>query len=151
MVLHSAAHAFHDGELRLALRDLADLHDLMNHFGESEKFWLSLVPRAEELNLTRPLAYALQFAQLIMKSPVPFDVRQQMDRFAPPKAVVWTMDRLVPRVLLPVHPDRPPGLSSNATLLLYIRSHWLKMPPLMLTGHLLRKAFKRSASDGTAA
>ena len=33
MVLHSAAHAFHDGELSNSLRDLLDLHDLLSHFG----------------------------------------------------------------------------------------------------------------------
>ena len=67
----------------------------------------------------------------------------------PPSAVVMLMDRLVPKVRLPAHPDSPPRLNWNATLLLYIRSHWLKMPPLLLTSHLIRKAFKQK-SRGTA-
>lgn len=143
MVLHSAAHAFHDGELRLALRDLNDLHDLLTLYGAANEFWENLAPRARELNLERPLSYALHFARQIFQTPVPAEVVDECARFAPPRPIAWVMDRLVPRVLLPAHPDLPPRWNWNATLLLYIRSHWLKMPPLLLTSHLIRKAWRR--------
>lgn len=147
MVLHSAAHAFHDGELRLALRDLADLHDLLTFYGEKPGFWDDLIPRAHELNLTRPLSYALHYAREIFATPIPASVVADSEKFAPPTPVFWLMDRLVPKVLVPAHPDRTPRWNWNATLLLYIRSHWLKMPPLLLTTHLIRKAFIRKKSD----
>jgi hypothetical protein len=52
------------------------------------------------------------------------------------------MDALLDRVLLPS--EQPPRLGpSFARWLLYIRSHWLRMPPRLLAGHLLHKSYKR--------
>jgi hypothetical protein len=51
------------------------------------------------------------------------------------------MDRLVLRAL----PGATGRGSSRAALALYIRSHWLRMPPVMLTRHLLRKATRRDS------
>lgn len=143
MVLHSAAHAFHDGEISLAIRDLADVHDLLVHFGEDPAFWANLAPRGRELDLVRPLYYALRYARLLLGTPVPEAVLAELATTGPSKPIIAAMDRLVPRALLPGDPDHPPRSGSRATLLLYVRSHWLKMPPLMLTTHLIRKFFKR--------
>ena len=47
MVLHSAAHLFHDGEADNALRDLVDLRALIGEFLASDpNFWLTLLARA---------------------------------------------------------------------------------------------------------
>ncbi len=143
MVLHSAAHAFHDGEISLAIRDLADIHDLLVNFGQDEAFWDSLVPRGRELDLSRPLFYALRYARLLLDTPIPDAVLAELAATGPSRPVIAAMDCLVPRVLVPGNPDRPPPSGSRATLLLYIRSHWMKMPPLLLTTHLVRKFFKR--------
>jgi hypothetical protein len=52
------------------------------------------------------------------------------------------MDTLLDRALLPA--EQPPRLGpSLARWLLYVRSHWLRMPPWLLAGHLFRKAHKR--------
>jgi hypothetical protein len=51
------------------------------------------------------------------------------------------MDRLVARIVLT---DRPRHLGpATARHLLYIRSHWLRMPPLLLARHLATKAALR--------
>ena len=47
------------------------------------------------------------------------------------------MDALVEKT---VHGGGTPA----AALALYIRSHWLRMPPLLLARHLLRKSVRRS-------
>jgi hypothetical protein len=142
MVLHSAAHAFHDGELSNSLRDLLDLHDLLSHFGKDPQFWEALPPRAQELDLSRPLFYALRYTQRFLGTPVPPAVTTAMRRAAPPWPVLRLMDTLLDRVVLP--DEQPPRLGPGfARWLLYIRSHWLRMPPLLLAGHLLRKAHKR--------
>lgn len=143
MVLHSAAHAFHDGEITLALRDLVDIHDLLIHFGRQPNFWPNLVPRAEALDLVRPLYYALHYAALMLGTPIPEEVASKAWTRGSGRLVRAAMDRLVPAVLMPGHPDHPPQGQSRATLLLYIRSHWLKMPPALLTVHLVRKAYFR--------
>jgi hypothetical protein len=51
------------------------------------------------------------------------------------------MNRLVPRALFPQHPDRPSMLTSAARWLLYMRSHWIRMPPVMLVRHLSYKFY----------
>jgi hypothetical protein len=57
------------------------------------------------------------------------------------------MDRLVPRTLLPRHPDDAVYGAEWGRLLLYLRSHWVKMPPLMLIQHLLYKSYVRRAQE----
>ncbi|MCZ6862726.1 MAG: nucleotidyltransferase family protein [Alphaproteobacteria bacterium] len=146
MVLHSAAHLFHDGEINLGIRDLADINDLLVHFGEEQGFWAGLVPRALELDLVRPLFYALRYATRLLGTPLPADVMAAATVGAPPRPILGLMDRLVPGTLVPGHPDRPGRSTGRATLLLYIRSHWLKMPPWLLITHLATKALRRALS-----
>src|SRR5262245_6360514 len=61
MLLHSAAHLFHDSELRGGVRGLVDIHDLLARFSDKAGFWDGLVERAAELDLGRPLFYALRY------------------------------------------------------------------------------------------
>ena len=53
------------------------------------------------------------------------------------------MNLLVPVALSPSLPDRVPPLTAFARWLLFIRSHWLRMPPLMLARHLAIKGWRR--------
>ena len=39
--------------------------------------------------------------------------------------------------------ERPRRRAGLARWLLYVRSHWLRMPPLLLARHLLRKSLRR--------
>ena len=48
---------------------------------------------------------------------------------------------LMGRVLRPKHPEGPGTPVSD--WLLYVRSHWLRMPPWLLASHLSRKALRR--------
>jgi hypothetical protein len=144
MILHSAAHLFHDGDLNLGIRDVVDIGDLLTAFGKDPAFWPSLVPRARELDLARPLFYALRYAADLLETDIPESVRAEAEVGAPSGPVLAVMDRLVPRVLLPSLSDSPQESGHQAATLLFIRSHWLRMPPGLLTRHLVRKAFKRA-------
>jgi hypothetical protein len=53
------------------------------------------------------------------------------------------MDGLWTRVLCSPHPLVADRWTAPAGFLLYLRAHWLRMPPLMLTRHLLVKAWSR--------
>jgi len=141
MVLHSATHLFHEGELEHGLRDLADLDSLLRHFGDSPSFWSALVIRAQELELTRPLFYALRYANLVLGTPLPESatIYQTVSRPHWPLAAV--MDALYGRALAPVHPSCSDWLTGAARWLLYVRAHWLRMPPWRLVHHLFHKAF----------
>ena len=146
MVLHSAAHLFQDGDLAFAIRDLVDLVDLFDHFGAEPKFWRTLCTRAAEHNLERPLYYALRYGEKLLDLTVPEEVEQNIASFSPAGLVGKLMDRMVPNVLLPDHPDHPSSFRSRAASLLYPRSHWLRMPPLLLASHLVRKMCMQSAA-----
>lgn len=139
MVLHACCHLFHEGELDNGLRDLLDIDGLLRHFGTSPSFWRELDSRAVELELTRPLFYALRYAALLLRTPVP--PKTMADIAGPGMALTALMDALYTRALLPNHPSCSDRMSGTARFLLYLRANWLRMPPLLLTQHLFHKAF----------
>ena len=142
LVLHSAVHLFSEGELHHGLRDLVDIHRLLQHFGPLSGFWDGLVARALRLQLARPLFYALRYAARLLGTQVPMAV---MDEAAaagrPAPALLALMDALFLRALLPPHPSCADRLTPLALGALYLRGNWLRMPPLMLARHLFHKAF----------
>ncbi len=148
MVLHSAAHLFQDGDLDGGLRDLVDLDLLFRHFGAGPAFWEGLVPRAIELSLARPLYYALRYCQVLLGCPVPVAVQQAVLVAEPSLPVRSFMDALTCRAVTPDGWDGPSFPTSSARFLLYVRSHWLRMPPWLLTRHLARKAMTRAYPAG---
>jgi hypothetical protein len=145
MVLHSAAHLFQDGDLAGDLRDLIDLDELLTHFGATEKnFWETLVSRGVEMDLHRPLYYALRFTSRLLGTDIPKDVLKNSETCGKPNMIsAALMDQLATRALIPDSDDRNAIGAEAARWLLYVRSHWLRMPPLLLGQHLLRKALRR--------
>jgi hypothetical protein len=143
MVLHCAVHLFHDGDLNHGLRDLIDLHDLFEHFGKNPEFWPGLASRAQVLGVARPLFYALRFTDRLLGTEIPARVLATAGAAAPTWPVKQLMDQLVDRALTPEHPDHPSTVTALARWLLYVRSHYLRMPPKLLIPHLLRKGFRK--------
>ena len=139
MVLHAAAHLFHDGEIAGAIRDLVDLDQLLRCFGCEELFWDDLLSEARALNLTRPAYYALHYARRWFSTPVPDAVLREIRRWAPPAPIDRLMSALVERSIATAAGKG----SSLGVFALYVRSHWLRMPPLQVFRHLTRKAFRR--------
>jgi hypothetical protein len=142
MVLHSAAHAFQDGDLVHGLRDLVDLDDLLRHFGAAAGFWDRLLQRGRELDLARPLYYALRYTSSILYTPVPGDVLVQGEKFAPARLTRLIMDQFVSHAVN----DRLCGprrlLQALSGWALYVRQHWLRMPPWLLARHLLHQVYR---------
>jgi hypothetical protein len=148
-VLHACLHCFHDGELDLRLREVVDIDGLLRTFADGADFWRTLVVRANELGLQRPLWYGLHFAHAWLACPVP---RTVWDALSPPPALSRrAMDALVPVAMLPSDPDYPPPRSVKlARLLMRTRYHLLRMPLHMLLPHLARKAALRLRARVTA-
>jgi len=94
------------------------------------------------MDLSRPLYYALRFCQQMLETPVPELAMEQAAQVGrPARPLAFYMDKLFQRALVADHPmcvDRFTGL---AMWLLYIRSHYLRMPFHLLIPHLLHKAF----------
>jgi hypothetical protein len=143
MVLHAAAHLFHDGEIAGAIRDLVDLDQLLRKFAEREGFWRDLVEEAHALNLTRPAYYALRYAHRWLGTPIPPDIDRVVRGWAPPRLVEPLMDAFVDRTMPGVS-----GVASSASVFaLYVRSHWLRMPALQLARHLARKSLRSGRGE----
>ena len=145
MILHALVHLFLEGDPDegLRLRDLADVHDLLCHHGQEPAFWASLVPRARALGFQRPLFYGLHHAHQFFGTPIPPDVLHELEDAAPAWPIRKLMNRLIPLALLPGHPDHPSHLAALARWLIYVRAHWLRMPPGLLIKHLSHKAWLR--------
>lgn len=144
MVLHSAAHLFQDGDLGGGVRDLTDLDILLRHFGANEpSFWGHLVPRAESLQLGRPLYYALRYTGRLLETPIPAAVLTAAERHRPGGIVERIMDALVYRALLPPDVDSFHWDMELAHTALLARGHWLKMPLPILARHLTHQLNRR--------
>lgn len=141
MVLHCAVNLFQNNELADDLRDLLDLHDALAAFAEEDPgFWGELTERANLLNLGKPLFYGLRFARLIFQTPVPVNTEDQLNE-KPFIFSRWFMHVLVPPALFPLHPDKPSKYARLARFLLYLRSHWIRMPLRLLLPHLAYKCY----------
>lgn len=140
-LLHSAVHLFYSDELRGGLRDLFDLHTLCSPLGADLALWEALVDRAKELNLTRPLYYALECCARYLGTAIPKELLGKDSALGQGGPLALLMTRLFEPVFNP-HIEDHIDLRKN---LLYIRSHWLRMPPLMLFRHLTKKAFRKQA------
>jgi len=140
MVLHACVHLFQDGEVSGALRDLVDIAGLLQHFGRDPGFWTELCDEAEILGLTRPTFYALTASARLLGTALPVGLTSRIGGWAAPAPLRATMEWLLDTALSKT--DRPPAIAPWA---LYVRAHWLRMPPLQLAGHLFRKATRRSA------
>jgi hypothetical protein len=139
MVLHSAAHAFQDGNLARGLRDLVDIDDLLRHFSAAHAgFWDQLAYRAEELELARPLYYALTWAKSYLQTPVPACTIERSKAWRPAWPASLLMDAIADRVITAGPRDKELIVKISRRLL-YARAHWLRMPPYLLIPHLTRK------------
>ncbi|MET0081732.1 MAG: nucleotidyltransferase family protein [Sedimenticola sp.] len=142
MVLHSATHLFHDGELEHGIRDLVDLDSLLRHFGSLyPDFWQQLMDRAKVQDLQRPLYYALNYTRRMLRTPVPEEVMKKTRDGGPGILMSGIMDALFTRALRPDHSTCNDWFTGTARWMLYIRSHYLRMPFHLLIPHLLHKSF----------
>lgn len=150
MVIHSATHLFHEGEFHHGLRDLWDLDRMLREFSAGDAtFWESLVSRARALDLLGPLYYGLTYSRRVFATPVPDEVIEQtMSRRR--KLRKPFMDFLFLRAFRPAQPECRLPFTGLALYLLYLRSHYLRMPLYLLLPHLARKAWMSLAGSSSA-
>ena len=130
MVIHAAAHLFADGDFAGGLRNLWDIDRLLRQFGEQPDFWSELSGRAALHGLLPTVRRAARLAADLYGTLVPDEWRHG-----------GAADRLFKARLLARNGW---GQATRPALRLgfYVRSHWLRMPPLMLARHLWIKARK---------
>ncbi len=147
MILHSATHLFHEGEFDHGLRDLFDLHRLLIQFSSEPDFWENLVLRAKEINLVPPLFYATRYTHKILQTPIPDHVLKTLQSMSSTSLLGWLIDFCYERTLISDHATCHKRFTGLAEYLLFIRSHYLRMPLRLLIPHLLRKALKREPEN----
>ena len=122
MICHAAAHLFADGEMLGAMRNLWDIHCLIEEFGTT-----GLAERAMLHGLSRAVARA---------------VRQAIAMFGTPVDDEWRVrDALDPLFARRITARDGWGRATRPVtqFAFYVRGHWLRMPPHMLARHLWTK------------
>jgi len=146
MALHCALHTFYDGDLMGGLRGVFDFSDIMDGCVKLDSdFHRKLKRRSVELGVIRPLAYALRYLRLVLGDESHKALERDVAHSLPSKPVLSLMDHLVRSMMLETSAWRREWGGWQRTCL-YMRSHWLRMPPMMLAKHLMRKAFKKRTS-----
>lgn len=134
MLIHAAAHLFADGDLGGGLRNLWDIDRLIREHSEADReYWPKVLARARRHQLVPTVSRALRLAHHLFETPVdPFLAYQAR------KTDIVYVGRLLAR--------NGWGQETRKILRLafYIRSHWLRMPPLKLARHLWIKWRRRS-------
>lgn len=125
MLLHAVAHLFADGDLAGGLRNLWDIDRLIREQSDAPGYWEILGERAQHHGLTRHLARALRLTRHLYETPVDPSLAGK-----PRLSDIAFTSRLL---------ARNAWGQENRWILrqaFYIRSHWLRMPPMMLARHL---------------
>jgi hypothetical protein len=125
MIVHAAAHLFADGDLAGGLRNLWDIDRLLRQF-DSPDFRRELAERARLHQLAGPVARAQRLAHRLYGTPVAAHRPRLSDRLFEARLLArggWGEEK-----------------AKALRFAFYLRSHWLRMPPLMLARHLLIKA-----------
>lgn len=127
MLCHAAAHMLADGALEGGLRNLWDMHCLLEAFGEQDGFWPALAERARLHELGGPVRRGVRLAHRLYGTAIPADWQGNAVSDAVFRARLLSRD----------------GWGREGRWLLgqafYVRSHLLRMPPLLLGRHLWTK------------
>lgn len=136
MLLHSATHCAYDGDFLGGVRNLWDIDRLVRHFTGTPGFWEDLDTAATGQQLVEPLIRALRLAKQLYHTPTPEDVARLSDGDL--------VDTLIFRKLYGrgEYGELTVPVSEFA---LFVRGHWLRMPPAMLVKHLMTKWRARRA------
>jgi hypothetical protein len=133
MIVHAAAHLFADGDMAGGLRNLWDIDRLVREFSaRDEAFWARLAERARIHQLRPVVARALRLTHGLYGTPVDpaFSGRRLTDAL------------FEARLLARNGWGQPTRRALRFAF--YVRSHWMRMPPLMLARHLWTKATRET-------
>ncbi len=149
MVLHAIVHLFSETDWDRGLRDLYDIHMLAGHFAEreGEAFWQAFVAETQALELAWLAQRALWLSRRVLLTPVPNAVIQGLEQARTGRPISpwarWAFRHGIRTRAASVTPWR----DATARGLLFLRGHWLKMPPGLLARHLFYKAFLAEKED----
>lgn len=138
-ILHAATHLCHDGEFQYPLRNLLEIRDLCQEIIKTDEDWNRLTSRAAALGLALPALDALTLLDRFLAVNVPNAALSALASAGRDRPWRRLTRHVMAQTIRPAAPDRPDRVRRLSEWLLYIRSHWLRMPPIMLARHLWTK------------
>jgi hypothetical protein len=90
------------------------------------------------------LYYAFASLHRVLGTNIPHDAMDAVEQFKPSAIVDRWMTRTLATVLTPADPEQWPPAHRGRLWLLYVRSHWTRMPAHVLLPHLTRKSVRRA-------
>ncbi|HKY82595.1 MAG TPA: nucleotidyltransferase family protein [Sphingobium sp.] len=134
MVCHAAAHLLADGDLAGGLRNLWDIHRLCCEFSERcPDFFLTLEEEAACHGLSEAVGRALRLSHALYGTPLKAYRSPIRGEYRLRRSDQLFIRRLLARDGWGRETRKPLRFA------FYVRSHWLRMPPIMLARHLWTK------------
>jgi Uncharacterised nucleotidyltransferase len=141
LAIHSIVHLVHEGELHNGLRDLRDIDCMLRLFGNVGGFWSRLAEFAAGNDLARPVNLGLHLVNRIFHTPIPEDVLTRLSSSGARRGPApWLMRTYQNALQVDNHEKHHRGRDFSRWLI-YVRSHALRMPPMLLARHLATKAW----------
>jgi Uncharacterised nucleotidyltransferase len=141
LAIHSIVHLVHEGELHNGLRDLRDIDSMLRLFGSVDGFWKRFGEYAAGNDLAQPVNLGLHLANRIFHTPIPEDLLAHLSESSSNgRPARWLLHTYRSALQVDVHNPRQ-GIRDFSRWLIYVRSHALRMPPMLLARHLSTKAW----------
>lgn len=140
-ILHSASHLLLDGEFNHGFRDLHDIYLLIIEYTTKDPIFLcKLQKRALFLGFELIFYYCLKLQQYFFLLPVDERLLAECEEKIGSKYITKIVLRAIIKVLTPDVNNHRSVSFKMASSILFIRSHWLKMPVHILIPHLMYKS-----------
>ena len=101
-------------------------------------------PGIQGMGVGVPVSHALFHIERLFGTRAPATAQDRLSALHPRGPSRWAMNTLLSIALRPDHPACNGALTGPARFLLYLRSHYLRMPWYQIVPHLLRKAWMRA-------
>lgn len=149
MVLHAMVHLFSETDWERGLRDVYDIHLLVTHFAErdGDGFWDELIAEAEALEVNWLAQRALWLCARHLGTAIPGDVTGRLAASRGSRRISPAARWMFRHGSQTRAASSTPLQDATARGLLFLRGHWLKMPPGLLVRHLFYKAFRADPAD----
>jgi len=130
LFIHSAVHTFADGSFDTPARSVLELHYLLQELNEAQAN--GLASRATEVGACMPVATALWMLADLFDDKRPSEILGATNIKPATRVVRHALKRKLENI----------ETAAIAKMILFIRSHFLRMPLHLLAMHLARKAFR---------
>lgn len=143
MVLHAMVHLFSETDWERGLRDVYDIHLLATHFAarDGDTFWDGLVAEAAALEVTWLAQRAFWLCSRHLDTDIPSEVTRRLAASRGARRINRASRWMFRHGSQTRAASSTPLQDATARGLLFLRGHWLKMPPVLLARHLFYKAF----------